>query len=222
MKDDIIFIRTSTIEQTPELQLGDITRAFNPSSYIILEERESAFKENSKRYEFERLKKLIASNKVNVLYVWDLDRLFRNRKRLISFLELCKNYNTKIYSYNQQWLTKLQEILPPFNEIMYEFMLQIMGWIAEEESIKKSNRVKMAVRKNTNGITFSYKGNKWGRKTLSKQVTTKVKELKDLGLSIRQIAAQVMVYDKSNNGRNISKSAVHKILSFRQEEKDSF
>jgi DNA invertase Pin-like site-specific DNA recombinase len=222
MKDDIIFIRTSTVEQTPELQLGDITRTFNPSSFIIIEEQESAFKESVKRNQFERLKKLIASNKVNVLYVWDLDRLFRNRKRLISFLELCKINNTKLYSYNQQWLTKLQEIQPPFNEIMYDFMLQIMGWIAEEESIKKSNRVKMAVRKNTNGVTFSHKGNKWGRKTLSKQVTTKVKELKDLGLSIRQIAAQVMVYDKSNNGRNISKSAVHKILSFRQEEKDSF
>ena len=98
-------------------------------------------------------------------------------------------------------------------------MLQIMGWITEEESIKKSNRVKMALRKNINGITFSHKGNKWGRKTLSKQVTAKVNELNALGLTIRQIAAQVTVYDKHNNGRKISKSAVHKLLSVRQEEK---
>jgi len=222
MKQNVIFIRTSTVEQTPELQLGDINSAFNPDSYVIIEEQESAFNENVNRMQFERLKKLIANNKVNILYVWDLDRLFRKRKRLISFLELCKINSTKVYSYNQQWLTKLQEIQPPFNEIMYDFMLQIMGWIAEEESIKKSNRVKMALRKNTLGITFSHKGNKWGRKTLSKQVTTKVKELKALGLTIRQIAGQVTVYDKNNNGRNISKSAVHKILSVRQEEKDSF
>lgn len=113
MKQNVIFIRTSTVEQTPELQLRDINSAFNPESYEIIEEKESAFKENVKRNEFERLKNLISSNKVNAIYVWDLDRLFRNRKRLISFLELCKSSDTKIYSYNQQWLTKMQEIQPP-------------------------------------------------------------------------------------------------------------
>jgi hypothetical protein len=41
-------------------------------------------------------------------------------------------------------------------------MIQNEGEKAEEESKKKSDRVKLAV-KQVNGVTKSYKGNKWGR-----------------------------------------------------------
>jgi len=40
---------------------------------------------------------------------------------------------------------------------MHDLMLNIMGWIAQDESDKKSKRVKAAIRKE-NGITKSYKG----------------------------------------------------------------
>ena len=212
MRSNYIFIRTSTQEQSPYIQVNDIKRTFKLTDYTIIEEKESAFKENVKRLEFERLKRLISSNKVHSIYVWDLDRIYRNRTRLVEFLSFCKAYNTNVYSNNQQWLTALQEIQPPFNEIMYNFMLDIMGWLAEDESLKKSKRVKMAIRKTENG-TESYKGNKWGRKSLSKQVVAKVLDLHTQGIKIRQIASQVRVYDKNNNGRQISKSAVHKIIS---------
>jgi DNA invertase Pin-like site-specific DNA recombinase len=212
MLDDYIFVRTSTIEQTPALQINDIVQSFRLTEYKVLEEQDSAFKNTAKRPEFERLKNLISSNKVGSVYVWDLDRLYRNRKRLVEFLDFCKAYRTKVYSHNQIWLTTLQQIQPPFNEIMYNFMLEIMAWLAEDESAKKSKRVKLAIRKTQNG-TESYKGNKWGRKSLSKQVITKVKVLHAEGMSIRQIAAQVKVYDKNNNSRQISKSAVHKIIT---------
>ena len=49
---------------------------------------------------------------------------------------------------------------------MWDFMIQQAGEEAEEESRKKSERVKLAVR-NEDGVTKSYKGNKWGRKTMS-------------------------------------------------------
>ena len=108
-------------------------------------------------------------------------------------------------------MQSIQQLQPPFNEIMFDFMLQIMGWLAEDESVKKSNRVKMAVRRTENGSTVSYKGVKWGRKPLSKQVISKIKELRTEGKSVREIAKLVHVYDANNNGRLISKSAVHKI-----------
>jgi len=150
---------------------------------------------------------------VTELYVWDLDRLHRNRKRLIDFLALCKVYHTRVYSFNQQWMQAIQQMQPPFNEIMFDFMLSIMGWLAEDESVKKSNRVKLAVRKSPDGITRSYKGAKWGRKALTKQVVGKIIELHLAGHSVREIAKQVQVYDANNNGRLISKSAVHKTIS---------
>ena len=98
MSKKYIFIRTSTTEQTPELQLNDIVKTFELTDYIIIEEQDSAYKENSKRIEFEKLKKLIWANKVSELYVWDLDRLFRNRNRLIEFLKMCKHTKTSLFS----------------------------------------------------------------------------------------------------------------------------
>lgn len=209
---NLIYIRTSTALQTPELQLNDIDSLNPPADAEVLKEKESAWKENEKRPVFDNIVSLITSGKVKNLFVWDLDRVYRNRKRLVEFLTLCKNYRTQVYSYNQQWLRSIQTIMPPFNEIVYDLMLQILGWIAEEESIKKSNRVKMAVRKEVNG-TFSHKGNKWGRKTLPKQTVARIMQLHEAGKSLRQIASDVMVYDRNNNGKPISKSAVHKTIS---------
>lgn len=207
---NFIFIRTSTTEQNPTLQINDIIKSFSLTKYIVIEEKDSAFKENAKRIEFEKLKKLILAKKVTALYIWDLDRLFRNRIKLIDFLSLCKVQNTLVFSYNQQWIQSIQKMQQPFNEIMFDFMLSIMGWLGEDESIKKSNRVKMAVHRTDKG-TFSYKGNKWGRKALSKQAIGKIEDLHSQGMSIREIAKLVQVYDSNNNGRLISKSAVQKI-----------
>ena len=78
----------------------------------------------------------------------------------------------------------------------------------------------MAV-KHTAGVTVSYKGNKWGRKSLPKQTISRVLGLHGEGKSIRQIAAAVQVYDKNNNGRPISVGAVHKILAEDRAQKDS-
>jgi hypothetical protein len=41
------------------------------------------------------------------------------------------------------------------------------------------------------------------------------------GLTIRQIAKQVNIYDSNNNGRSISIGAVHKTIHSFQIEKDS-
>jgi DNA invertase Pin-like site-specific DNA recombinase len=213
-----LFIRTSSIDQQPQLQIADIVKTFSLTEYHIISEKDSAFKESAKRNEFEKLKSLIVNNKVSELYVWDLDRLFRNRKKLVEFLALCKHSNCNVNSYNQQWLQSIQSLQSPFNEIMFEFMLQIMGWLAEDESLKKSKRVSLAIRKVDGEKTKSYKGRYWGRKPLSKQVISKIKDLHLQGISVREIAKLVYVYDKNNNSRLISKSAVHKsIANFKAE-----
>jgi DNA invertase Pin-like site-specific DNA recombinase len=214
-----LFIRTSSADQEPQLQIADIVKTFSLTEYHIISEKDSAFKESAKRNEFEKLKSLIINNKVSELYVWDLDRLFRNRKKLVEFLALCKHSKCNVYSFNQQWLQSIQSLQSPFNEIMFEFMLQIMGWLAEDESIKKSKRVSLAIRKVDGEKTKSYKGALWGRKPLSKQVISKIKDLHLQGISVREIAKLVYVYDKNNNSRLISKSAVHKTIAIFKAEK---
>jgi len=84
-----------------------------------------------------------------------------------------------------------------------------------DESKKKSDRVKLAVRKVEGKKTKSYKGNKWGRKSISTQAINKVLQLKkdNPKITMRQIAAQVTYAGKNNQTKNISASLVHKILT---------
>jgi len=86
-----------------------------------------------------------------------------------------------------------------------------MGWLAEDESKKKSERIKASVRKK-DGKTVSYKGNKWGRKSLSKQAKDKIITLHKEGVSIRNICKQVTYTDKNNSMKNVSVGIVHKTL----------
>tara|TARA_Y100000310_G_scaffold96133_1_gene93929 strand:- start:240 stop:893 length:654 start_codon:yes stop_codon:yes gene_type:complete len=209
----IIYLRTSTEEQNPQNQLKDcekLVKKLNINNYEVLEDKVSAWKDIDRK-NFDLIKKAIERKEVETLICWDLDRLYRNRKRLIEFFELCKIYNCKIHSFRQKWLEELNDIPKPFNEIMHNLMLSIMGWLAEEESIKKSMRVKSAVRKKGNK-TISYKGNKWGRKSLSNNIINQVLELSKQKLSIRKIAKQVFYWDKNNNKKQISIAGVHKII----------
>ena len=208
---NIFYIRTSTEEQTPEIQIADIKSICNTSDYIVFKEQDSAWAENVKRAEFEKILGLIKKGKVSNIYVFDLDRIYRNMKRLKDFFVLCKIYGTTVHSYNQRWLEDINQIPVPFNEIVQDLMISLIGWLAEEECKKKSSRVKMAVKRNEKG-TYSYKGNKWGRKAFSKQVVNSVLELHKIGKSIRAISNEVKVYDSNRNERKMSKSAVHKII----------
>jgi DNA invertase Pin-like site-specific DNA recombinase len=208
----VAYIRTSTTEQSPELQLNDISTMVCLSDCIHLKEQESAYKTENVRVELEKLKNLICRGVVSDVYVWALDRLYRNRKRLLEFLTLCKIHSVKVHSYKQKWLESINNIPEPFNEIVYDMMIQILGFIAEEESAVKSARIKNALRKTEVGKSISYKGNKWGRKSFTKNTIRKVLDLRNQGKTIRDIASLVFVYDSNNNSKLISKSAVHKIL----------
>jgi DNA invertase Pin-like site-specific DNA recombinase len=216
MKKVAFYIRCSTAEQNPKLQIRDLDTICSEEHDVYME-NESAWADNVTRPEFNKVIALIKKRKLTDLFVWDLDRIQRNRKRLVEFFVLCKNYGCKIHSYRQTWLEDINSIPEPFNEIVVDLLINVTGWMAQDESLKKSQRVLMAVKRRKDG-TFSYKGNRWGRKSLPKQTIDRILELHEDGKSIRQIAALVKVYDKNNHGRNISTTSVHRtILEYRKE-----
>lgn len=219
MAINVYYIRCSSSEQEPELQIKDIDLICN-QPHEIFKENLSAYAENVVRPVFNSLIKLIKQKKITDLYVWDLDRIYRNRKRLQEFFILCKAYDCKIHSYRQHWLEDINSIPAPFDEIVMDLLINITGWMGQDESQKKSERVLMAVRRKEKG-TFSYKGNKWGRKSFPKQTIDRVLEFHRNGNSIRKISELVKVYDKNNNERQISKSAVHKIIVENTQKNDS-
>jgi DNA invertase Pin-like site-specific DNA recombinase len=217
MKPNIIYIRTSTEEQNPENQLADckaLAEKLSITDYEILKEEESAYSQDTEREKFDLIFKAISKGQIKNFIIWDLDRIYRNRKKLIAFFEICNHNKCRVYSFRQGFLEDINRMPEPFNDIMQAIMLQFMGWLAEDESKKKSARVKIAVRHDSKtGETQSYKGNKWGRPTIPERVIEDVRKARAEGKSYGQIAKEVSYYDKNNNKKNISKTLVHKILA---------
>lgn len=208
---NIIYIRTSTEDQEPKNQIKACEGLYD-EEYELLQDKQSAFKDNKEREGFEKAKKLIKSGKIDKFIVWDWDRIYRNQKRLVDFFKFCEIYKCQIHSVNQKYFDDFYKIPAPFDEIVSNLVLNLMGWLAEDESKKKSDRVKLAVRKGEGKVTKSYKGNKWGRKSIGKKTIEEVMELSKT-LSVREIAKQVWIWDKNNNKRLIGKSTVHKIIA---------
>jgi DNA invertase Pin-like site-specific DNA recombinase len=201
IKETIIYLRTSTGEQNPENQLKDCISINKYGDYILLQDKQTAFKDDKERDNFNIVLDSIKKNKVKYFIVWDLDRIYRNRIKLLDFFNLCKTHNCIILSYRQNFLNEIETLNLPkgfefIKEMMINNFLQFLGWIAEDESRKKSDRVKIAVRKKE-GVTLSYKGNKWGRKSLSTFKQNKIKELSGK-LSIRQIAKELFIRDRKS------------------------
>jgi DNA invertase Pin-like site-specific DNA recombinase len=206
-----VYIRTSTEDQEPENQIREV-ETISGGDYVLFQDKQSAWKDDKERPDFEKLRKLISSNAVRDLYVWDWDRLFRNRKRLKEFFQFCAMHKCNIHSFRQKFYESFYQIPAPFDEIMQELFLNLLGWMGEDESNKKSDRVKLAVRRD-DGVTKSYKGNKWGRKELNDRVKEDVIRLHLEHNSLRTIAKNVTYFDKNNNAKNISLASVHKIIA---------
>ena len=186
-----VYIRTSTEDQHPENQIKEI-ETISGKDYDLFQDKQSAWKDNKEREEFEKLRKTIKISKGGDLYIWDWDRLFRNRKKLKEFFQFCAVYKCRVHSFRQKFFESFYEIPAPFDEIMQELFLNLLGWLAEDESTKKSGRVKAAVRRAPGKPTRSYKGNKWGRKSISTQKKNKILDLATMTpkLTIREISEQ--------------------------------
>jgi len=227
MKETIIYERTSTKEQHPELQHKDNVEFCKEKGLEIVEtkaEQGSAWK-NKKREIWDYVVEKAKKEKLNIV-LWRYDRAFRNRKEFFKFMKIMfEVYDVKIYSVKEPSILTFWNMIeksytdnPVINELikgifmaLWDFLIQQAGEQAEEESTKKSERVKLAVRREE-GITKSYKGNKWGRKSLSNQTKNKIIKLREQGKSYNEICKLVTYSDKNNNPKNVSKGIVHKIL----------
>ena len=160
------------------------------------------------------------------IVLWKYDRSFRNREEFFKFMKVMfEVYQTKVFSVTESSILSFWEMIdkshsdnPIFNELlnnffkaMWDFMIQQAGEQAEDESRKKSQRVKLAVKRD-GGVTKSYKGNKWGRKKLDK-VDAEILKLRKEGKSMREISQAVFYWDKNKNKKNVSIGYVHKTLA---------
>ncbi len=235
MEKAIIYLRTSTKDQNPELQKEDCVRFCEENKLEVDEiviEQGSAYKLEKKRLKWEGVIKKAKKEKKHIV-VWRYDRAFRNREEFYKFMKVMfEVYGKKVYSVKETSIISFWDLIdkshsdnPVFNELLngifrtlWDFMIQQAGEEAEEESKKKSSRIKLAVRK-TNGVTRSYKGKKWGRKSMNKRVYKDIIKLHNEGKKIREIAAEVYYWDKNSHKKFVSHGFVHKtIVEYKEKE----
>lgn len=199
----IIYNRTSTTDQHPELQLKECEEYCKSKGWEIvdkLEEQESAFKDESKRKVFISMIERAKKGEFNHIVVWNMDRFSRQPEeevlKLTQMLSLM--YSVQIHAVNGDLWSEMIESMGKIKEMGFigqaitEFLEKLIKGLefqrAYRESKTKSERVRLAVRREEGKPTKSYKGNKWGRKSIH---TNKIKIIQDLmnqGLSYRQVS----------------------------------
>lgn len=200
-----IYCRVSTIDQNPEKQLFDCREYCRNRGFEIVkefQEKISGFKKNIYRDNYEAVKVLVKAHEIQGVVVWALDRWVRNRDTLLDDVLVLRNYGCKLFSVKESWLEAIN-IEGAIGKTIQEFLLGLIGSIAEMESQRRSERTRMA---------YLNKIGRWGRKSINLSVIDEVCKLYQKKLSMRDISKQVYYYDKSNNKRFISVGLVHKII----------
>lgn len=208
----IIYLRTSTKEQFPEKQKKQCLEFAKQRGYEVidvLEEHLSGYKD-IRRPKYEEVKSRAFKGEINAVIVWALDRWVRNRDTLLDDVSTLRNYNVKLHSVNEQWLEAIN-LEGSLGKTIQEFLLGLLGSIAQMESQRKSERIKMA---------YNNKKGRWGRKDLSLITQNKIIEAHKLGKTFREITKEVYYYDKHNHPKFVSLGFVHKTLNNVPKEKD--
>jgi DNA invertase Pin-like site-specific DNA recombinase len=205
MEKAFIYLRVSTDDkgQDPTLQLADCQRLASERGVEVAQvfkEEASAWK-NVDRPIFSSMVKRAMNGGITHIIVWDLDRLYRQRVEMVSFVKEMTRAKVKVISTRQKWIEELHKIPYPWNEIVFDLVINVIGWMAEEESRHKSERVKLAVTKKY-GHTVSRAGKRWGRPELSKYLRSEIVKMRQDGKSIMAISKE----------KGLSKTTVKKYL----------
>lgn len=210
----VIYVRTSTKEQFPEKQLKDCVRFAEARGYTIIAEyveKVSAFKKDAKRPMYEEIKEKARIGEIKAVVVWALDRWVRNRDTLLEDVANLTRYGCKLHSVREAYLEAVN-IEGAIGKTIQDFLLGLIGSMAQLESQRKADRTHLAYQNRTG---------RWGRKPLPKRVVNEVLELHKNGETMRRIAQSVFYYDKNKNKKNLSLASVHKIIVENRQEKDT-
>ncbi len=164
----VIYLRVSKKEMDENTQLPIILNHYNlkKENCLILQERISGYKEEvqEQRTELKKLLNMIDNKEVKEIYVYSLERLYRNFNWLLELYFRCQKYEIEIYSHLQPEISMVKGITPT-EKLMKLLPILLSGYVAEQESYLISERTKKSFVLNEFGDKVSYKGNKLGRKT---------------------------------------------------------
>jgi DNA invertase Pin-like site-specific DNA recombinase len=198
----VIYLRVSNKDLSYDDQLPIIVKKFDidVSKCLVLTEKISAFDEDSqrKRTEFIKLKKMIEGGEVEGVYVYKVDRLERNMKRMFTFFFFCEEKECRIYSAEEPMLNQEFEHSAQGDFLRYVNVL-LFGTQAQGESENTSKRTRKAVR--VGNVTTSSYGNKWGskyRNLAGERIELTTKKIECIRRRIR-----FLLFEKDNSAKEI-------------------
>lgn len=199
MNTAIIYLRTSSKEQNPELQREDCINFCKNKGWEIVgiyTEQVSGYKD-VKREQRDIVIERARLGEAQHIVVWAFDRWIRNRDTLIEDVTTLINYGCQLHSVKDAWLESIN-ISGPLGKTIREFLLGLLGSLAELESSRRSERIKLGKQKTKK---------KQGRKPLKLDIVL-ILDLNKQGLSTYKIAEE---YNKLHKP-HISHMTVYNIL----------
>ena len=183
-----IYARVSTDEQTTDNQVIELKKVAERNGWEI----ETIYADTisgakSKRPQLDKLMKSIMRKEIDMVMVWSVDRLGRSLQHLTTLLSDIHSKGVDLYLHQQGIDTTT-----PSGKMMF----QLCGVFAEFERSLIRERVLAGLERARS------QGKRLGRPPVPPITVTKIKRLREEGLSLRKIAKQV----------GISTSKVHQLV----------
>ena len=204
----IIYIRVSSDQQTEESQKVPCLEFCKKNKWdvvgIYADHAKSAYK-NVKRPQYEKVLSLVKRKEVNHIIVWALDRWCRKgAKELKNTITYLNAYDVQLHSVQESWLDTIN--IPGMGDVVKDFLVGIVGWIAKTESDLKSERVKMSKQ-----YQKALKKGKVGRPTVVDVLYDPVVKLLNEGKSYSKIHDEVTYKAKYGKVRHVSVATISEI-----------
>ena len=187
-----LYMRVSTIEQKPDLQINDLRDYAERAGLEIVDEYLDVAVSGKKqgRPQLDALMSAARDRAFDQVLVWKFDRFARSTKHLLSALEEFDHLGIGFVSFRDQIDTS-----SPMGRVMFT----LVGAMAELESSLISERVTAGMK------AAKAKGKHVGRPRMSRRTVSRVETLaRTTVMSIRQIHREI--------GEEIGRSAVGKIV----------
>lgn len=172
-----LYVRTSTEQhQTTQNQIQVLNEFCTSMGYEVVkiyDDKVSGGTDN--RPAFQQMFDDASKRKFDMVLFWSLDRFSREGTRAtIHHLERLDSYGVGYRSYTEQYLDSCG--------IFKDVVISLLSTLAKQERVRMSERVKAGLKRTDK---------KLGRPSISTNVTTKIIQLKEGGLSHRKIGEQL-------------------------------
>ncbi len=159
-----IWIRVSDANQTAKSQLPDIKQYIKHKGWQLRKTwviSHSGWKgEIPERKEIFKQARL---GKFKHFVVWAIDRWTRKgADALMKDLKLFTDYGVQFHSIQESFLDYVN--MPGVGEYLREFIIKLFAWQAEQESRKKSNRLRISYKQKKREAHKTGKPLKWGKR----------------------------------------------------------